>query len=126
VLKDKDELVIPSTMQEVTVIGEVFHPTSHLYQNGLSRDDYINQSGGATKKADEKRIYVVRANGAVMAGTSSAWFGRGPESIKPGDTIVVPMDVERLRPLTLWTSISQIVYQFGLAIAAWNTVGVLK
>lgn len=126
VLKDKDELVIPSTMQEVTVIGEVFHPTSHLYQSSLSRDDYINQSGGATKKADEKRIYVVRANGAVMAGTSSAWFGRGPESIKPGDTIVVPMDVERLRPLTLWTSISQIAYQFGLAIAAWNTVGVFK
>lgn len=126
VLKDKDELVIPSTMQEVTVIGEVFHPTSHLYNSTLSRDDYINQSGGPTKKADEKRIYVVRANGAVLAGTASAWFGRGPEGIKPGDTIVVPMDVERLRPLTFWTSISQIVYQFGLAIAAWNTVGVLK
>ncbi len=25
----------------------------------------------------------------------------------------------------LWTSVSQILYQFGLAIAAWNTVGVL-
>lgn len=123
VLKNKDELVVPSTMQEVTVIGEVFHPTSHLYQSDLSRDDYIHQSGGLTKKADEGRIYVVRANGAVIAGTSSAWFGRGPEGIKPGDTIVVPMDVERLQPLTLWTSVSQMLYQFGIAIAAWHTVG---
>lgn len=126
VLKPNDTLVIPSTMQEVTVIGEVFHPTSHLYQRGLSREEYINKSGGLMKKADGKRVYVVRANGAVMASNGSAWFGKTENEINPGDTIVVPMDVERLRPLTFWTSISQIAYQFGLALAAWNTVGVLK
>ena len=126
VLKDDDSLVIPSATQEVTVIGEVFHPTSHLYQADLERDDYVNQSGGLTNKADDKRIYVVRANGSVLAGSGSAWFGRNHEKIKPGDTIVVPMDVERLRPLTLWTSVSQIFYQFGLAIAAWHTIGVIN
>lgn len=125
VLKEGDTLVVPPFTQEVTVIGEVFHPTSHLYRAGLERDEYINSSGGLTKKADDDRIYVVRANGAVMASKSSKWFQRNSVHIKPGDTIVVPLDVERLRPLTLWTSVSQIVYQFGLAIAAWNTVGVL-
>ncbi len=124
VLKDGDTLVIPAATQEVTVIGEVFHPTSHLYRGGTVRDDYVSLSGGTTKKADNKRIYVVRANGSVIAGKASRWFGRQAE-MKPGDTIVVPLDVERLRPLTLWTSVSQILYQFGLAIAAWNTVGVL-
>ncbi|MEK7323068.1 MAG: SLBB domain-containing protein [Pseudomonadota bacterium] len=124
-LKEGDALVVPAFTQEVTVIGEVFHPTSHLYRAGIERDEYINSSGGLTKKADDDRIYVVRANGAVMAGKSSSWFQRDSVNIKPGDTIVVPLDVERLRPLTLWTSVSQIVYQFGLAIAAWNTVGVL-
>ena len=106
VLKDNDTLVIPAATQEVTVIGEVFHPTSHLYQADLDRDDYINKSGGLTNKADDKRIYVVRANGSVLASSGSAWFSRNQEEIKPGDTIVVPMDVERLRPLTLWTSVS--------------------
>lgn len=125
VLKEGDTLVVPPFTQEVTVIGEVFHPTSHLYRAGLERDEYINSSGGLTKKADDDRIYVVRANGAVIAGKSSKWFYRNSVNIKPGDTIVVPLDVERLRPLTLWTSVSQIVYQFGLAIAAWNAVGVL-
>ncbi len=124
-LKEGDTLVVPAFTQEVTVIGEVFHPTSHLYRADLERDEYINSSGGLTKKADDDRIYVVRANGAVIAGKSSSWFYRNSVNIKPGDTIVVPLDVERLRPLTLWTSVSQIVYQFGLAIAAWNTVGVL-
>ena len=68
----------------------------------------------------------MRANGSVLAGNGSAWFGKHQDGIRPGDTIVVPMDVERLRPLTLWTSVSQIFYQFGLAIAAWHTIGVLN
>jgi polysaccharide export outer membrane protein len=126
VLKDRDSLVVPSATQEVTVIGEVFHPTSLLYQSDLDRDDYINQSGGLTNKADDKRIYVVRANGSVLANSGSSWFSKNQTDIKPGDTIVVPMDLERLRPLTLWTSVSKIFYQFGLAIAAWHTIGVLN
>ncbi len=126
VLKDGDNLVVPAATQEVTVIGEVFHPTSHLYQGDLERDDYINRSGGLTNKADDKRIYVVRANGSVLASSGSSWFSKNQAQIKPGDTIVVPMDVEHLRPLTLWTSISQIAYQFGLAIAAWHTIGVIN
>lgn len=125
-LQDGDTLVVPIKTQEVTVIGEVFHPTSHLYQEDLSRDDYISMSGGMTNKADDDRIYVVRANGSVMAGSRSYWFGSRTAGIEPGDTIVVPMDIERLRPLTLWTSIGQIAYQFGLAIAAWHTIGVLN
>ena len=83
VLKDNDSLVIPSATQEVTVIGEVFHPTSHLYQANLERDDYINQSGGLTNKADDKRIYVVRANGSVLASSGSAWFDKHQNEIKP-------------------------------------------
>ncbi|HWJ06048.1 MAG TPA: SLBB domain-containing protein, partial [Steroidobacteraceae bacterium] len=49
-LRNGDRLRIPKQMQEVTVIGEVQNSTSHLYTPGLSRDDYIRMSGGATKK----------------------------------------------------------------------------
>ena len=31
-------------------------------------------SGGTTQKADDKRIYVVRANGSIEAGSGSRWF----------------------------------------------------
>ena len=65
ILKDGDILRVPQTAQEVTVIGEVQSATSHLYDPELSREDYIRLSGGTTKKADDKRIYVVRANGSV-------------------------------------------------------------
>ncbi len=74
ILKDGDVLRVPQTAQEVTVIGEVQSPTSHLYDASLGRDEYIRLSGGSTQKADDKRIYVVRANGSVETGSGSRWF----------------------------------------------------
>lgn len=123
-LRGGDKLFVPRKTQEVTVIGEVHYPTSHIYSPDMRRDDYIDLSGGFTYKADKKRVYIVRANGSVAASSASVWFGRAGQEIRPGDTIVVPLDAERLRPLTLWTNISQILYQLGVAAAAWQTVGV--
>ncbi len=122
-LKDGDKLMIPSFTQEVTILGEVQHATSHLYDEGRSVQQYINSSGGMTYRADEDRVYVVRANGAVMPSHSADWFGDNLQ-VRPGDTIIVPLDAERMKPLTLWTNISQIVYQIGIAAASWNAVGI--
>ncbi|TAK56263.1 MAG: hypothetical protein EPO25_01360 [Gammaproteobacteria bacterium] len=122
VMKDGDFLAVPRRTQEVTVIGEVQNPTSHLHQVGLLRDDYIASSGGTTQRADERRTYIVRANGRVLAGSESRWFGRGgSKEIRPGDTIVVPVDVEQVRPLTLWGSVTQILYNIAVAVAAVNS-----
>jgi protein involved in polysaccharide export with SLBB domain len=118
-LRDGDRLLVPKQVQEVTVIGETQQNTSHLFQPGLTRDDYIAMSGGLTRRADKKLIYVVRASGAVVAGNRSRWFGRsGNFDIRAGDTIVVPVDTDRVRPLTLWTNITQILYQASIAVAA--------
>jgi protein involved in polysaccharide export with SLBB domain len=121
-LRDGDELLVPKQSQEITVLGETQQNTSHLFQPGLSRDDYIEMSGGLTRRADKKRIYIVRASGAVVTGNRSRWFGRrqGGE-LRPGDTIVVPLDTDRIRPLTFWTNVTQILYQGALAVAAIQT-----
>jgi protein involved in polysaccharide export with SLBB domain len=117
ILKDGDVLRVPKTAQEVTVIGEVQNSTSHLYDPALDRDAYIRLSGGTTQKADDKRIYVVRANGSVEASEGSRWF-RSKGAIQPGDTIVVPLDAERMRPLPLWTAVTTIIYNLAVAVAA--------
>jgi polysaccharide export outer membrane protein len=123
VLKGGDRLIVPSKPQSVTVVGEVQYPTSHLAQRGLDPDDYIQRSGGLTYKADDSRAYVVRANGLVEPATSGWWIFSSSADVKPGDTIVVPLDVERMRPLTLWSSVTQIVYQIAVSVAALNSVG---
>jgi len=121
-LKNGDRLLIPTRSQEVTVIGEAQHPTSHIFQPGLVRDDYVSLSGGLTRKADKKLIYVVRASGAVISSSQSRWFGRGKNTeMRPGDTIVVPLETDRIRPLTFWTNVTQILYQGAIAVAAIQT-----
>jgi polysaccharide export outer membrane protein len=123
ILRNGDVLLIPKKMQEVTILGEVQSPTSHLYRAGLTRDDYIAKSGGTTQKADRKRIYIVRANGDVLAGGRSGWFRRSQEvEIRPGDTIVVPLNTERVAALPLWTSVTTIIYNLAIALLAIHSV----
>src|SRR5579864_2825052 len=118
VLRDADRLVIPRYEQQVTVLGEVQNSTSLLYNPRLSRDDYIAQSGGLTRRADGRQIYIVRANGSVLGGGGSGRFRRSASAdIKPGDTIVVPLDVEHLPPLPLWQAVTTILYNVAIAVA---------
>ncbi|MEO6517109.1 MAG: SLBB domain-containing protein [Steroidobacteraceae bacterium] len=121
ILSSGDLLVVPSQKQEVTVIGEVQTTTSHLYSSELQRDDYISLSGGTTRRADRGKIYVVRANGSVMA-QRGGFLRRGFDlTIKPGDTIVVPVDTERMPRLPLWQAVTQIIYNLAISVAAINS-----
>ena len=117
-LRDGDRLIVPRQSQEVTILGEVQNATSMLYDPTMDRDEYILQSGGMTQRADDERVYVVRANGSVDAGTGSAWFSKSQTRIRPGDTIVVPLDAERMRPLPMWAAVTTIIYNLAVAVAA--------
>jgi len=116
-LRPGDTLMVPRARQYVTVIGEVQNPTAHIWKPDLSRDDYIRLSGGLTQRADKGRIYVVRADGSVVAEQGSRWFSRGAE-IYAGDSIVVPINAERLPTLTMWQAVTGILYNIAIATAA--------
>lgn len=121
VLRNRDKLYIPQRSQEIMVLGEVQYATSHLYATGRDRDGYIDLSGGLTSNADGKRVYVVRANGAVQASPRSRWFrGRGG-NMYPGDTIVVPIETDRVPSVVQWASITQILYNLAISVAAVNS-----
>jgi polysaccharide export outer membrane protein len=92
-----------------------------LYRPELSRDDYIALSGGETRRADKDHIYVVRADGSVVAHEGGRWFSRSGTDIRPGDTIVVPLDTERLPALPFWQAVTQIIYNLAISAAAVNS-----
>ena len=119
VLQNGDRLFVPKLAQEVMLIGEVQNPTALLYHSGWSRNDYINRSGGLTRNADRKRIYVVRADGEVVGGERVGWFRRAQSvDMRPGDTVVVPMNPDRIPALPLWTSATTILYNIAIAVLA--------
>jgi hypothetical protein len=41
--------------------------------------------------------------------------------MEAGDTIVVPLDTERLPPLPLWQAVTQILYNVAISVAAINS-----
>ncbi|MDF2177500.1 SLBB domain-containing protein [Aliiglaciecola sp. CAU 1673] len=114
-----DVLHIPPQSETVSVIGEVYLPTSHRYKSDMSLNDYLLASGGIKRLGDDENVYVIKANGSVERPESSSfWFASNSSRLSAGDTIVVPMDTAPIDNLTLWSTVTQILYQTGVAIAA--------
>jgi hypothetical protein len=72
-----------------------------------------------TARADEKELYVVRADGSVFRPTKS-WlrFDGGGTSLNPGDTIVVPIDAGYTDNLSLWREITQVIFNSTAGLAS--------
>ena len=119
-LQNGDALYIPTKKNSVTIIGEVQQPTSQIFEPSLGYLDYIQRSGGVTNKSDDDHIYIIKANGAVKIPESSGWFASSDNQslIAPGDTIVVPLNADKVDQVVLWKDLSQIMYQIALGAAA--------
>ncbi len=108
-LRDGDVLVIPKKTNYVVVSGQVYNPTAVSYVPGRSAKWYLSQSGGLTQIADRSAVFVVRADGSVLAAKNNSGFWLGdPMSavLKPGDSIVVPEKAPKIAARN-WTSLLQ-------------------
>jgi polysaccharide export outer membrane protein len=121
-LDDGDVLYIPSKNNSVNVIGQVQVTSSHIYEPGLSAEDYIARSGGVKKRADKERIYVISADGQIKMTANNNWFSASNNDVKAGDTVVVPLDSEYTNNLELWSSVTQIIYNSAVALATISKI----
>lgn len=120
VLQPGDTIRVPAQVNTVTVIGEVQRPGSYRFQDLYAVDDYIATSAGTTRRADSGRMYVLRANGEIrlLKERRLFAFSLADDAVRPGDTIVVPIDTSHRNTLDYWSVIVQIAYQSGIALAA--------
>jgi len=119
-LEDGDRFVVPPPPSMVSVVGSVFGESSFVYKPEKRVEDYLTQAGGVTKSADAGSIYVLRADGTVKSKRQEGFFTASLESsrLMPGDSIVVPEELDRTTVTRALKDISQIFYQFGLGAAA--------
>ncbi len=93
-LRDGDVLVVPKHADYVMVTGQVYNATAVSYRPGRSAKWYLSQAGGLTGIADRKAVFVIRADGSVIAAKNNndGWFSGDPLGavLRPGDSIVVP------------------------------------
>ena len=109
VLEDGDRIIVPKFQDDVSVVGQVYFPTSHKYRSSRAALDYIGLSGGTKELAQHEHAYIVQANGEVMSVRSraSSWgWLMSPANVKvtPGATIYVPLSVDRINGRESFTS----------------------
>jgi protein involved in polysaccharide export with SLBB domain len=124
-LEDGDRFIVPRLPSTVSVDGAVYNQNSFVYDPQKRLGGYIRLAGGANRDADKSRAYVIRASGAVISSQySSSLRGSGFNSLRlyPGDTAVIPLNLNKGKTLRLVVDLAQIVGQFGIAIAAANIV----
>lgn len=119
-VEEGDELYVPYHQTTVAVVGEVQHASSHRFKNGMTVEDYLQLAGGFRKRADDERVYVIRADGSVFVPNQSSWFAVSDNALQAGDTIVVPLDTDYTTRLSLWSKVTTIISQSIVALAAIN------
>lgn len=91
VLENNDTIYVPPRPVTVGVFGSVPTPASFAYRSGLRIRDFVDLAGGIQKLGDKDEIFVVRANGTVVADGRSTL---GAAAL-PGDLIFVPIEADR-------------------------------
>jgi polysaccharide biosynthesis/export protein len=119
-LEDGDTFVVPSRPSTVAVVGTVYNENAFIYRDDKKVGDYLAQAGGPTKDADANSVYVIRADGTVISKRQSGgWLTNSFEGgrLMPGDTVVVPENLEKFRFTKELRDWSQVFYQFALGVA---------
>ena len=117
-LEDGDKLIVPPRTSTVTVVGEIRRPGTHSFQQDLDLNDYVGLSAGMTARADDKELYIVKADGSVLRQKGSWVRFTADVALDPGDTIVVPIDSDYTNNIKLWREITQIVFNSTAGLAS--------
>ena len=119
-LKEGDLISIPSMSYEVIVQGEVLNSSSFIFNKSMKYKDYIEAAGGFSDYADKRAVFIIRANGLSVE-TSSSIFS-GETIIYPGDTIVVPRNLDQFEALPLVSMATNIIADIAFSAASLNAI----
>lgn len=120
-LEDGDQFTVPSKPSTVNVVGAVYNENAFLYKPSQPVASYLRLAGGATREADAKQAFIIRADGSVVSRKSQRGvFGNTFDEtrLNPGDTVVIPERVPKATALRNINNLSQIFSQLALGAAA--------
>ena len=124
-LEDGDTFYIPPRLSTVEVAGAVYNANALRYEPGKRLIAYLNDAGGATREADPKRIFVIRADGTVVSRQSRNSHSHGSYGnlkLLPGDAIVVPEKLIVSGGLQKFANYAQIISGAAMTGAVLATI----
>jgi polysaccharide export outer membrane protein len=124
-LQDGDRFMVPAKPAVVSVMGMVYNENAFLYRSGKHVGDYLNQAGGTTRDADDARMYLLRADGSVLSAqnSDSIFSSFTDKSLQPGDTVIVPENMDKFSFTKTVKDLSQIFFQFAMGAAGLKVLG---
>jgi protein involved in polysaccharide export with SLBB domain len=124
-LEDGDAFYIPPRLSTVQVAGAVYNANAFRYRTGERLISYLSDAGGATRDADQKRMFVIRADGRVVSRQSRNIHSHGSyENLRllPGDAIVVPEKLRVSSAMNEFLQTTQFMSQLALTAAALSVI----
>ncbi|HOX07240.1 MAG TPA: SLBB domain-containing protein [Planctomycetota bacterium] len=127
-LEAGDRLAVPSRPDTVNVLGAVRNQTAVVWTKGKTYKHYLNMAGGPSEAADAGGLYVIRMDGNVVSlrqgGSALAWDpqhkqwvsgGLASMGLEPGDSILVPENLEKVAWLRDTKDVTQVLYNIAVA-----------
>jgi protein involved in polysaccharide export with SLBB domain len=86
-----DVLRVPKRPGFVLVSGQVYNASAITFVPGKTAGWYLRRAGGSTAIANQKEIFIIRANGLVVGRRSGGHVLS--TRLDPGDVVVVPQKI---------------------------------
>jgi len=110
-LEDGDSLDVPRRPVSVMVLGSVRNPTAVLFERDEDVQYYVNRAGGISETANEKEMYVLKADGSAITGFLRL------RDLHAGDAIIVPPRTQK-KDLSWVADVAKIAGNAALGLAA--------
>ena len=116
-LEDGDELVVPLRASTISVVGEVIFPTSLVFDERNTLDDYIEMAGGFSNSANTEELVVLHLDGTISRIDDGKFDNRLKGILRPGDEIMVLPKIQASE-LQVTKDVTEILYRIAVGTAA--------
>ncbi|AQQ69378.1 hypothetical protein Mag101_04255 [Microbulbifer agarilyticus] len=116
-LEDGDSLIVPLRSSTVSVVGEVVFPTSLVFNERHTLEDYIELAGGFSNNANTDELVVLHMDGTISRIKARKFNNRLKGVLRPGDEIMIMPEI-RASELQVTKDVTEILYRIAVGTAA--------
>ncbi len=121
-LENGDELFIPRNLNTVSVLGEVYNPSTFKYDHkNILVTYYIDAAGGLKENSDKKHVYIIKANGSIITNKNINVFST---ILEPGDAVVVPQKLKYTNGHRIFVDTVDAIFKIATLLATVVTLAV--
>ena len=91
---------------------------THIFNDELTVNEYIELSGGTTKGADLSKIFIILPNGQSILHENKLFLGQSSNAMLPGSTIVISRNPDPFDWLKVASVVTPILSDLAVSAAA--------